>query len=167
MTDRFRIEPLGAGHDRQNFRCGVESLDRYIRDLASQDVRRLVSKCHVACPAGSAEIAGYYTRAAAEVPMTALPDATARKLPRYPTVPVVRMGRLAVDLRHKGVGLGAALIVNAVTQVLRAEIAAFAVVVDAKDEAAATFYEGRGFVRIAERVLVLPLTTARKALSFG
>ncbi|MEH3117590.1 MAG: GNAT family N-acetyltransferase [Methylorubrum populi] len=161
------MEPLGTGHDRQTFASGVEALDRYIRDLASQDMRRMVSKCHVACLAGSMEIAGYYTLAAAEIPVNALPETTARKLPRYPTVPVVRMGRLAVDRRHRGVGLGAALIVNAVSQVLRAEIAAFALVVDAKDEGAAVFYEGRGFSRIADRVLVLPLATARKALPSG
>lgn len=151
-------------HDRRHFDSGVEALDRYIRDLASQDVRRMVSRCHVACPSASIEVAGYYTLAAAEVPMSALPETMARKLPRYPSVPVVRMGRLAVDRRQRGVGLGAALIVNAVAQILRAEIAAFALVVDAKDEGAAAFYEGRSFVRIADRVLVLPLATARKAL---
>ncbi|MER2250650.1 GNAT family N-acetyltransferase [Methylorubrum podarium] len=164
MTPPFRVEMLGAGHDRESFDCGVEALDRYIRDLASQDMRRMVSKCHVACPAGATTIAGYYTLAAAEVAVSALPETTTRKLPRYPTVPVVRMGRLAVDRRHRGVGLGAALIINAVTQVLHAEIAAFALVVDAKDDAAAAFYESRGFVSIADRVLVLPLATARKAL---
>lgn len=127
----------------------------------------MVSKCHVACPAGSVAIAGYYTLAAAEVPVNALPEATARKLPRYPSVPAVRMGRLAVDRRHRGVGLGAALIVNAVAQVLCADIAAFALVVDAKDEDAANFYRKCGFVQIADRVLVLPLATARKALLPG
>lgn len=164
MRPSFRVEVLGAEHDREQFDCGVEALDRYIRNLASQDMRRMVSKCHVACPAGSTIIAGGYTLAAAEVPVSALPEATTRKLPRYPTVPVVRMGRLAVDRQHRGVGLGAALIVNAVTQVLRAEIAAFAVVVDDKDEVAAAFYERQGFARIADRVLVLPLATAHKAL---
>lgn len=164
MTSSYRVEPFGAEHLRQDFDCGIAVLDCYTRDLAGQDMKRLVSKCHVACPTGSMEIAGYYTLAAAEVPIGALPEATARKLPRYPTVPVVRMGRLAVDRRHRSIGLGAALIVNAVAQVLRAEIAAFALVVDARDESAAAFYEGRGFVRIAERALVLPLATARKLL---
>lgn len=167
MTAPYRVEPLGAVHDRLDFECGVEVLDRYIRDLATQDARRLVSKCHVACPTDSAVIAGYYTLAAAEVPVGALPEATTRKLPRYPSVPAVRMGRLAVDRRHRNVGLGATLIVNAVTQVLRSEIAAFALVGDAKDEDAANFYRKSGFVQIADRVLVLPLATARKALPLG
>lgn len=167
MTSPYRVEPLDAPHDRRHFECGVEVLDRYIRDLASQDARRMVSKCHVACPADSVATAGYYTLAAAEVPVKALPEATTRRLPRYPSVPAVRMGRLAVDRRHRGLGLGAALIVNAVAQVLRADIAAFALVVDAKDEDAVHFYRKCGFVDIADRILVLPLATARKALVPG
>ena len=165
MNPPYRIEELGSHHDRQGFDCGIEALDRYLREAARQEVRRLLSKCYVACPADMSDIAGFYTLAAAEIVVNALPDAMTRKLPRYPTVPVVRIGRLAVDRRHRAHGLGSALVANAVAQVLRAEIAAFALIVDAKDDAAASFYRRVGFLPLgSDNVLALPLATARKAL---
>lgn len=165
MTPLYRVEELESRHERQGFDCGVDALNRYLREVAGQDARRLVSKCYVACPADTTEIAGYYTLAAAEVLVSALPSEMTRKLPRYPTLPVVRMGRLAVARQHRGQGLGAALIANAVTQALRAEIAAFALVVDAKDDTAASFYRRVGFLALdSDRTLALPLSTARKAL---
>jgi ribosomal protein S18 acetylase RimI-like enzyme len=84
--------------------------------------------------------------------------ATAKKLPRYPTVPAVRMGRLAVDQPFKGQGLGAALLADALDRAARSEIAAHALVVDAKDEAAAAFY--RHHVPDSPLALFLPLATA-------
>lgn len=166
MTPPFRVEALESLHERQDFDCGVAVLNRYLREVARQDARRLVSRCYVACPAESRVVIGYYTLAAAEVPVTALPQDVSRKLPRYPTVPVVRVGRLAIDRTRHGQGLGSALIANAVAQTLRAEIAAFAVIVDAKDDAAASFYRHLGFVAIgSERTFALPLAIARKLLS--
>ena len=85
-----------------------------------------------------------------------------RKLPRYPSVPAVRMGRLAVDQAFRGQGLGAALLADALTRIVRSEIAAYALVVDAKDEKAASFYRHHGFLQIATKplTLFLPLATA-------
>lgn len=104
--------------------------------------------------------------AAAEVPVTGLPDDLRRKLPRYPTVPVVRIGRLAVDVRHDGKGLGSILVANAIGRVLRSEIAAYALTVDAKDEAAAGFYRHLGFLPFGpvDKALFLPVATAKKLL---
>ena len=68
--------------------------------------------------------------------------------PRYASVPVVRMGRLAVDQRYRGKKLGSALLWDAVLRATRSEIAAFALVVDAKDDAAANFYRYHGFVAL-------------------
>lgn len=166
MTPPYRVEELSSAHDRKAFACGVEALDRYLRETASQDARRLLSKCYVACPAEGTDIAGFYTLAAAEILVTALPNTVARKLPRYPTIPVVRMGRLAVDHRRRGKSLGSALVANAVAKVLKADIAAFALAVDAKDHAAAAFYRRVGFIPLdpQDRTLVLPLATARKAM---
>ena len=84
----------------------------------------------------------------------------AKKLPRYPSVPAVRMGRLAVSDSFKGKGLGAALLADALRRAATAEIAAYALVVDAKDESAAGFYAHHGFVVLPEQPLFLFLHLA-------
>jgi ribosomal protein S18 acetylase RimI-like enzyme len=101
--------------------------------------------------------------------MPDLPEVVLKKLPRYPSLPAIRVGRLAVDLTFQGKGLGGALLADAAARGLRAEAAAFAVLVDAKDEAAVAFYEHHGFQRLASqpRSLFLALATAEKGLSAG
>lgn len=165
MTPRFSIEPLSE-HDRSGFSCGSAALDRYFRVQVTQDVRRRVTHCFVAVETATLAVAGYYTLAAASVPTPDLPDAIAKKLPRYPALPAIRVGRLAVDQRFRGQGLGGALLADAATKGLRAEAAAFAMLVDAKDEAAVSFYERHGFHRFQShpRSLFLALATAEKAL---
>jgi GNAT superfamily N-acetyltransferase len=165
VTEPFRIEPLGPGHDRAGFASGVEALDRYLRKQATQDVRRRVTACYVAVEATGTRIAGYYTLAAGGVLLTDLPESLAKRLPRYPSVPVARLGRLAVDQAYRGRKLGSALLWDAGMRALRSEIAAFALVVDAKDEQAEAFYQHHGFVAFGgrPRQLVLPLATFAKA----
>lgn len=162
----FRIEALGSGHDRAGFSCGVEPLDRYLGMQAGQDMRRRVANCFVATPDGAATIAGFYTLAAASIPVHDLPDDQTRRLPRYPVMPAALIGRLAVDRRFKGKQLGAALLFDAVLRALRAEPAVLTVIVDAKDETAAAFYRHHGFQAFDSRPsrLFLPIGTAAKLL---
>lgn len=150
---------LDPRHDRKGFDCGTEPLNRYLREIARQDERRLVSHCFVACPAEEIAIAGFYTLSSAELPTNALPEAYARTLPRYPSVPVGRIGRLAVDLRYRGQGIGTSLVADAVMRALKSDLAACALLVDAKDEAAVAFYRRVGFFALsgADKVLMLPL----------
>ena len=159
MTGPFVIEALGPSHDRAGFSSGVEALDRSFREQATQDVRRRATACYVAVEASSATVAGFYTLAAAGVPLSDLPAEIAKRLPRYPSVPVARLGRLGVGQEHRGRKLGSALLWDAVARSLRSEIAVFALVVDAKDEAAEAFYRHHGFVLLRDqaRQLVLPL----------
>ena len=103
----FIIEALGPGHDRSGFSCGIEALDRYFREQVTQDMRRRATACYVAREAAGSKVAGYYTLAAGGVPLAELPAALAKKLPRYPSVPVARLGRLAVDRAYRGRKLGA------------------------------------------------------------
>ena len=105
-------------------------------------------------------IAGYYTLAASSIRLAELPKAVSKKLPRYPSVPAVRMGRLAVDGHFKGRGLGGALLADALERTARAEIAACALVVDAKDEMAKQFYFHHGFMALPEAPLTLFLPLA-------
>jgi ribosomal protein S18 acetylase RimI-like enzyme len=166
VTAGFVIAPLAAAHDRQTFSCGAEPLDRYLRTQAAQDVRRHIANCFVASPVQSNAVAGYYTLSAASIPMTDLPAEQARKLPRYPVLPAALIGRLAVDLRHQGRQLGAALLFDAVARAIRADAAVFALVVDAKDEAAARFYRHHGFQTFWDRAtrLFLPVATAARVV---
>lgn len=145
MTGRFRLEALSAGHDRASFACGVEALDQYFQKQATQDVRRRVSACYVAVENGSSKVAAYYTLAAGGVPLTDLSEALTKRLPRYPSVPVARVGRLAVDRAFHGQKLGGAMLADAVLRALRSEVAVFALVADAKDDAAEAFYRHHGF----------------------
>ena len=149
-------------HDRSVFRSDSEPLNRYLQDQVTQDIRRRVAACFVALGDGQ-RIAGYYTLASASLLLTDLPASTGKKLPRYPTVPAVRMGRLAVDRAFKGKGLGGALLADALYRAAHSEIAAFAMMVDAKDETAAAFYQHHGFLALpsARLTMFLPLATVQ------
>jgi len=160
----FRLAPLDVAHDRARFNSASEPLNRYLREQVTQDTRRRVAACFVALANGQ-RIAGYYTLASASLLLADLPPSTGKKLPRYPTVPAVRMGRLAVDQAFKGQGLGGALLADALSRAARSEIAAFAMMVDAKDEAAAAFYRHHGFIALPDSplTLFLPLATIQRS----
>jgi ribosomal protein S18 acetylase RimI-like enzyme len=166
LTDGFTIERLNSSHDRANFNSGVPVLDRYLRELASQDERRRVSNCFVAVDLAG-QVAGYYTFAATSLPLGELLPEQAKRLPRYAAFPACIVGRLAVDLQFRGRGLGAALIVDAIARAMRAEPAIYALIVDAKDEVAFGFYEHLGFYRFTSRpmTLYLPIAEAVRRLA--
>jgi ribosomal protein S18 acetylase RimI-like enzyme len=150
----FLLSPLNADFDRSSFNSGSGALDRYLKIQVTQDVRRRVAACFVATT-DRQQIAGYYTLASASLLISELPDTITKKLPRYPTVPAVRMGRLAVDASFKGQGLGGALLADALERSARTEIAAFAMIVDAKDETAVAFYRYHGFIALPDSPLTL------------
>lgn len=159
MIPRFRIEPLSTDHDRTVFTCGVPALDRYLREQASQDVRRRVATCYVAVSNSTTALAGYYTLSAACTPLNELPAGLTKSLPRYPSVPVALLGRLAVDATFHGCGLGATLLADATLRALHSEVAVAALVVTAKDERAEAFYRHHDFVNFSSlpHRLILPL----------
>ena len=142
MSD-FVVERLAA-HDRSRFDCGTEALNRYVREQVGQDVRRAFATCFVALDQAGA-VAAYYTLSASSLALTDLPEAMRRKLPRYPVAPAAIIGRLAVDRSRQGLGLGAALIVDAAARARASDLAAHILVVDATDQAAAKFYARMGF----------------------
>lgn len=110
---RYLIEPLSGAQDRSRFVSGSEALDRYFREQASQDVKRRVATCFVAVGRDDKDVAGYYTLAASSVALGAFSPEIAKKLPRYPVVPAVLLGRLAVARHHQGKGLGGILLADA------------------------------------------------------
>ena len=159
MAAPFAIELLGDNHDRTAFSCGVEPFDRYFKQQASQDVRRRATACYVLRDIASDAVAGYYTLAAGSILLSAMPQRLAKKLPRYPDVPVARVGRLAVDLNFRGRKLGAVLLWDSIARAAKSEVMVYGVIVDAKNDEAVAFYEHFGFLMLnAEaRQLVWPI----------
>jgi ribosomal protein S18 acetylase RimI-like enzyme len=151
MAAPFLIERLGSSHNRESFSCGVEALDQYFRTQATQDVRRRAAACYVAIEAAGAKVAGFYTLAAAGVPLAEMPAELAKRLLSYPSDPVARLGGLAVGQASRVRKLGSALLWDAVQRSLRSEIAVFALVIDAKDDQAEAFYRHHGFVAFGSR----------------
>ena len=166
MAGRFGIEALSEQHARDTFSCGVDNLDRYLKVLATQDVRRRIATCFVAVERATGDLAGFYTLAATGVALDSLAPAIAKKLPRFPLVPAALIGRLAIATAAQGQGLGAALLADAVYRVASSGLGVFAIFVDAKDDEAKRFYEHHGFEALPDhpRRLFLPVATALKVL---
>jgi len=162
----FLLEQLKEDQERSLFHCGEEPLDRYFQTQVTQDIRRHVANCFVAVEAATGYVAAYYTLSATSVPLLDLPPQEAKRLPRYPTVPAVRIGRLAVDQRFQRRGFGEAMLADATARALKADAAAVMLVVDAKNDRAVAFYRRFEFRAITSQpwTLFLPLATAQKIL---
>jgi GNAT superfamily N-acetyltransferase len=167
VADSFRIEPLSADHDRSHFLSGSPALDRYFREQAAQDIKRRIATCFVAINATRQDVVGYYTLTATSIALNALSPDVVKKLPRYPVVPAVLLGRLAVARDFQGQGLGGVLFADALKRTARAELGVFAILVDAKDEPAQRFYEHYGFTLLPGemRRLCLPISAALQRLA--
>jgi predicted GNAT family N-acyltransferase len=142
-----RIEPLDARHDRAAFACGKLPLEIFLAKQAHQEMKRRVSVTYVLSGATFADVAGYYALAATSVLLSDLPLAIGRRLPRYPAVPATLLGRLAVASRYRGQRLGELLLLDALKRSLESSetIGSTAVITDAKDDAAASFYRHYDF----------------------
>ena len=160
---RFRVELLGAQHKRlrATFQSSSPELNRYLREQARQDMARSAATVWILLDRERAAIAGYYTLSAAEVALGDLPNEVVARLPRYPALPAALIGRLAISQDYQGQGLGGVLLVDALRRAasVRTTIGVVTVVVDAKDEAAARFYEHYGFLRLHDTLgrLFIPI----------
>ena len=161
----FTVEPLARRHKRDNFSCGAEPLDRYLKTQASQDKKRRFAAPYVAVTDDNIVIA-YYVLSSFRIDHPDLPEDERKKLPKYPNLPATLLGRLAVDQNYRGQGIGEYMLLHALKRCndLSSEIASYAVVVDAKDDAAITFYRHfnfRVFPSTANR-LYLPMKQVAK-----
>ena len=111
------IEALSRRHKRDNFDCGIDALDRYLKKQANQDIRRRIAASFVAVTEKNV-IVGYYTLSAFSINLPGLPADQIKKLPRYPVVPATLLGRLAVDLGYRGRRLGEFLLMDALARSL-------------------------------------------------
>lgn len=162
----WRIESLDARHKRATFDCGNAVLNDFLRRYARQQQSRNLNRSYVAVRENDDHVAGFYTVSASSIGFAEL-DA-ALKLPRYP-IPVMRIGRLAVDLEFQRQGLGEKLLADALrlSAAAAAKIGIYAVVIDAKHEKAANFYRRLGFLECREMplTLYLPVATLLRGVS--
>lgn len=154
------IEALAKHHDRTAFSCGIPELDRYLKEQASQDVKRRTASVFVAV--FDNRVIGFYTLSATAISRESLPTDIVRKLPKYP-IPAVLLGRLAADVSFQGKQIGKTLMVNAMKRALLASstVGMYALVVDAKNEKAKSFYQHFGFLPLEDHPmrLFIPLDT--------
>lgn len=155
----MQFEPLDTSkHDRKSFDCGVEALNLYLSRYVNQDQKRSVTRCHVLSDGG--RIIGYFTLAGHSVTRENLPES--RKLGIYEDIPFLLLGRLAVDKEFQGKGYGDALLYHAfrLTKDAAKAYGIYGIIVEAKNEEAALFYQGFGFKPLKGQALklVLPLS---------
>jgi GNAT superfamily N-acetyltransferase len=163
--------PIGKRHDRGAFDCGDPDLNLYLQKFARQNHESGGAKCFIATRADApARVLGFYTLSPATIEYSRTPALAKKGLARY-DVPVFRLGRLAVDQAVQGRGLGGVLLLRAADRCIRVarDVGGVALLIDAKNDRAARWYESYGALRMedAPLSLVLPLATAADALKRG
>lgn len=152
----MQVLPLTGSHDRQGFDCRRPALNDWLRQVARQHQDKGLSKTFVAIREDEpTHICGYYALTLSELENRHLPNTWRKKLPRR--IPGVRLGRLAVDRRYQGKGLGELLLVDALMRARRihAEAGGIGLFVDALDEQAAEYYRRFGFQSAPDNPLLL------------
>jgi GNAT superfamily N-acetyltransferase len=163
-SEDLLIVLLGEEHDRGSFTCGIESLDRYLKTQAGQDVRRKANAVFILSEVSEpTHLLGYYTLCAMAISQGDVPEAARKHVPRYPLVSATLIRRLAVAKERQGQRLGTVLLADAVQRAFDSAgtVDSSMVMVDALDEAAAGFYAAHGFVRLPDSLrLALPMRMA-------
>ena len=161
----YEISKLDSRHNRQHFSCGTATLDNYLKTQASQDIKKNVGMTYVITLINSNDVIGYYTLSTVSIDASELPDEAIKKLPKYPMLPGILLGRLAVDSTYQGKKIGAHLLTDALKRSLSisSQIGMNAVIVDAKDGKAAKYYNDYGFIEFPSNKLklFLPINTIR------
>lgn len=158
MLEEQHLNP--SLHNRAEFDCGIPELNNYLARYSTQDRRRNLSQVYVLVDTDKPdEVLGYYTLSAAHIEINQISEQERQLLPHYP-IPCFRMGRFAVRREIQGQGIGKRLLCCAVDRCLRARrmVAAYALIVDAKDAKAKSFYEHFGFNAFADAPFSLYLT---------
>lgn len=162
----FKIELISEEHLALDFDCGDEDKNRFLQKFALQNSKGGFGRTYVAVRSGHKKILGYYTISSSSVKFENIP--TKRSLPRYP-LPSILIGKLAVDDSVKGMGLGTALVFDALKRVtgVAEEIGIFLVEVKAVDAKAKAFYKKLGFIEMLDNELKLfmAIKIVRKVLA--
>lgn len=164
-----KIEPLSKSHDRENFDCGSEPLNQFLKQTARQHAERGISRTFVLVEEESQPaktILGFFSLSLTEIESASLPEEIRRKFPR--AVPIVRLGRLAVAAQYQGRGFGKDLMIAAMDKFMEifARGGGVGLFLDAKDLRAKEFYEKFGFISLPgnELELFLPVNSIQAIL---
>lgn len=147
------IELLDKKHNRKEFDCGKELLNGYLKNQASQDAKRKLASCFVLSNNDTKKIVGYYTLSNNSIPLSHFSERIQRKLPKsYLTIPTTLLGRLAIDKRHQGKGIGEILLFDALKRSyeISSDIGSFGVAVDPIDDDARKFYAKYDFIELPD-----------------
>lgn len=165
---KLTIRLLEKKYDKSTFNCGYTLLDDYLKKQARQDVDRNLSACFVLVDAADM-VNGYYTLSANAIKRDDFPELLLKKLPpSYQDLPVVLLGRLAVDKRLQGQGYGEILLIDALKRCyeISESLGTIAIVVDPIDEKAQKFYERYGFILLpTSQKMFLPMKTIKELLA--
>jgi predicted GNAT family N-acyltransferase len=148
----YLTAPLQTAHKKKDFDCGKPSLNHYLHEQAKQDVKRMLAACFILADIQH-NVKGYYTLSSASIPRNLIPDNLKSKMPAsYSDLPATLMGRLAVDLKYKGQGLGKLLLVDALKRSHETSntIGSMAVIVDPLNKEAEEFYLKYGFIKLPD-----------------
>ena len=147
------IELLSKNHNREGFDCGKELLNNYLKTQAGQDIKRKLSAFFVLLVKETNDIQGYYTLSNNSIPLSSFPEQIQKKLPKsYNSIPTTLLGRLAIDSKYQGKGIGKVLLIDALKRSYETsqEIGSFAVVVDPIDNEAEKFYKKYDFIKLPD-----------------
>lgn len=141
-------------HNRNDFNCGNSALDYYLRNLALQQQNRNLTRVHVGTTNVSSvnkPIFGYYCLCASKIDFETLPEDLSKGMPIEYTIPGIKLGRLARDLRTSK-GFGLTLLADALCRILLVaeQIGIYAIQVDAKNSTLAEYYKRFGFVELLD-----------------
>jgi len=150
----------------RDFSCGYSQLDEYLTRFAKANHKKGIGKTFVLL--SDSLVAGYYTVSMGEIQFSSIPENLRAGLPKYP-IPVARIGRLAVHAGFQGKGFGKYLLIDALRRIVDASqtIAAYAVVVDAKDDSSKAFYTRYGFASYEDESLSMFLSLATFKDAYG
>lgn len=147
------IELLDKIHNRNDFDCGNELLNNYLKTQAGQDAKRKLSACFVLTETETNAIKGFYTLSNNSIPLNSFPTTIIQKLPKsYTSIPTTLLGRLAINKKYQGLGIGKILLIDALKRSFQNAqiIGSFAVVVDPIDENAEAFYTKYDFIKLPD-----------------
>jgi len=158
-------EILNSNHRKKEFSCGKSMLDNYLQKQANQDIKRKLSACFVLNDEETNLLKGYYTLANNSIPQNLIPPKFQKKLPKsYSSIPTTLLGRLAIDNRFQGKGMGKLLLIDALSRSyeISKSIGSFAVIVDPLDKDAEKFYKKYGFINLPDSgKMFLPMNTIK------
>jgi len=161
------IELLDKKHNRKDFDCGKELLNDYLKNQVRQDVKRKLSACFVLADSETKVIQGYYTLSNNSIPLSSFSEQIQNKLPKsYKSIPTTLLGRLAIDKKYQGNGIGKILLIDALKRSygISNEIGSFGIIVDPIDDEAKSFYQKYDFIELPDSKKMFIATQTLKEL---